>query len=141
MQFSLCPLGPYCVIYFVCVYFACLCGLWPLMYIITTKTLKNFCVDCWLDLGQMDLELRQHSYAKGLGQCQLIEKPSACNLKLHLIHHSRSLWVHLQHDHCEAVILNLWLVEFICYMGYFEEDHGMDKLGCGHLYLMPCSSR
>jgi hypothetical protein len=80
MQFSLCPFGPYCVIYFVCVYFACLCGLWPLMYIIITKTLKNFWVDCWLDLGQMDLESRQPSYAKGLGQCQLVEKSSACNL-------------------------------------------------------------
>jgi hypothetical protein len=32
----------------------------------------------------------------------------------------------LQHDHCGAVVFNLWLVEFICYMGYFEEDHGMD---------------
>ena len=45
------------------------------------KNPKNFCVDCWLDLGQMDLELRQHSYAKGLGQCQLSVKPSACNLE------------------------------------------------------------
>ena len=57
------------------VHFACLCGLWPIMYIIITKTLKNFCVDRWLDLGQMDLELRQHSYAKGLGQCQLLWNP------------------------------------------------------------------
>ena len=73
MQFSLCPFGPYCVIYLICVYFACLCGLWPLMYIITTKnTLKDFCVDCWLDLGQLDLESRQPPYAKGLGQCQLL---------------------------------------------------------------------
>ena len=75
--------------------FAGLCGLRPLMYMITTKTLKNFCVDYWLDLRQMDLELKQHSYAKGLGQCQLSMKPSACNLKLHLINHSRSLRVHL----------------------------------------------
>ena len=57
-------------IYLICVYFACVCGLWPLMHIITTKTLKNFCVDCWLDLGQLDLESRQPPYAKGLGQCQ-----------------------------------------------------------------------
>jgi hypothetical protein len=25
-------------------------------------------------------------------------------------------------------------------MGYLEEDHGVAKLGCGYLYLMPCSS-
>ena len=55
------------------------------------KTLKNYCVDCWFDLGQMDLESRQPSYAKGFGQCQLIEKSSAYNLKLHMIYHSRSL--------------------------------------------------
>ena len=75
----------------------CLCILclfmWSLIINVhnnNNKKPKNFCVDCWFDLGQMDLESRQHSYAKGLGQCQLIKKPSACNLKLHLIHHSRS---------------------------------------------------
>ena len=73
IPFSLCPLGPYCVIYLVCVYFVCLCGISSLMYIITTKnSKKNFCVDCWLDLGQMDLEFRQHTYDKWLGQCQLL---------------------------------------------------------------------
>jgi hypothetical protein len=25
-------------------------------------------------------------------------------------------------------------------MGNFEEDHGVAKLGCGYLYLMPCFS-
>ena len=80
MQISLCPLGPYCVIYSI------LCILCLFVWSLTinvhnnNKNPKKNCVDCWLDLGQMNLELRQHSYAKGLGQCQLVEKPSACNL-------------------------------------------------------------
>ena len=94
-------------------------------------------MDCWLDLGQMDLESRQPSYAKVLGQCQLVEKPSAVNLKFIWYIFEDLSKIHLQHDHCEVVILNLWLVEFIYCMGYFKEDYEVDKLGWGHLYLMP----
>jgi hypothetical protein len=43
-------------------------------------------MDYWLDLGQMDLESGQPSNANGLGQCQLIEEPSACKFEIHLMH-------------------------------------------------------
>jgi hypothetical protein len=55
----------------------------------------------------MDLEFRQHSYAKGLGQCQLIEKPSACKFETLSDTSFKKPLSSLQHDHCGAVVFNL----------------------------------
>ena len=99
-------------------------------------------MDCWFDMRQLDLEFRQHSLCKGLGQCQL-----SCNQVLVIWNF---IWYIIEDPFefiCNMIIVKLlfWtcdlcIMEFICYMGKFEEDHGVTKLGCGYLYLMPCSS-
>ena len=87
---------------------------------------KTFCVDCWFDLRPLDLELGNSPYAKDLAnanfhetKCLWSEHSSDTKVKTHLSSSATwSLW---------AVILNLWLVEFICYTGQFVEDYGVSK--------------
>ena len=90
MSFSLCSLEPYFV-NILCLYIL-VCFLLTLMYIITTKTLKDILYGLLDLIWNIGLRIRQHSLCKRTWPIPTFMKPSACDLKFHL---KQVLWSHL----------------------------------------------
>jgi hypothetical protein len=119
MPFSLYSLSHTLWLFYACIYLFVFVVFWLNVYNNNKNPKKHLCglLDLLWDIG---LRIRQHSLCKRTWPMPTFMKPNACELKLHLIHHWRSIKGHLQHDHYGVVTLNLWLMpsfEVICYMG------------------------